>query len=270
MSVEKMMDNNEVLEAVRTINHQVKDLIKLKKYLGYCEIAEAYNCHFTFDDLENDQAEELVALLSNRCNLAWVAKEHYDIQLNATQNEHFSKEIVKRTGGNNAASEVVDIVAELLKMEEELENGSMYDDIIIENLNDLEEEVVLIDEFFLPEINSIAAFKGLVRCDIDMLYGLKDAFMDAFLLDPSNSEFDVILTGRQKDKYGNRYICITANVNFKFHYLSEQIYNARTDLPETEFNGGSGEHGFWGIKKDDVADAIWIIRNFLKRRKEAE
>lgn len=265
-------EKNKVLEAVRTVNHHVKDLIKLEKYLKYCKIAESHNCHFTFDDLAADQAEELKELLSNRCNLDWVSKVHYGIRLNAIQNEHFSEKIVKCTEGNNAASaesEGVDIVAELLKMEEELEKekNNMYADIIIENWNDPDEELVLVDEFLLPEINSIAAFKGLVRCDIDLFYALKDIFIETFLLDPLSSEFDVRLTERQKDEYGNKYICITANVNFKFHYPSEQIYDVRTDLPETEFKGGSGEHGFWGIKKDDVVDAILIIRSFLKGRR---
>lgn len=272
MSVEKMMDNNEVLEAVRTINHHVKDLVKLEKYLEYCEIAEEHNCRFTYDDLEKEPAEELEELLSNRCSLDWVSQEHYGIRLNASQNEHFSKKIVKRTGESNAgssASEGVDIVEELLKMEEELEKGkdNMYSDIICMDWNDPDEELVLVDEFLLPEIKSITAFKKLVKCDIDLLYALKDIFIETYLLDSLSSEFDVRLTERQKDEYGNKYICITANVGFKYHYPSEQIYDARTDLPETEFKGGSGEHGFWGIKKDDVVDAILIIRSFLKGRR---
>lgn len=80
MSVEKMMDNNEVLEAVRTINHHVKDLVKLEKYLEYCEIAEEHNCRFTYDDLEKEPAEELEELLSNRCSLDWVSQKHYGIK----------------------------------------------------------------------------------------------------------------------------------------------------------------------------------------------
>ena len=78
-------------------------------------------------------------------------------------------------------------------------------------------------------------------------------------------------------KYANRlekafckYICITANGVYKFHYPSEILFDTRVDLPETEYKGGSGDHGFWFLEKDDVVDAICTIRSFLKRGKGEE
>lgn len=128
MSVEKMMDNNEVLEAVRTINHHVKDLVKLEKYLEYCEIAEEHNCRFTYDDLEKEPAEELEELLSNRCSLDWVSQKHYgilqfsavdgegNILLNTYVKAHFKKKWPEASRINKITPDMVSDVPELWEL----------------------------------------------------------------------------------------------------------------------------------------------------------
>lgn len=225
---------DDVLEAVWTLNHHAKNLKHIRDWIWVCECPEKRYDKFKME-------RKVVSWSETFDELDDVAREHYDVRLRASANICYDP--------SEEESEVDEIG----------EDGLPNIDMSIGDIG---------IPFVYPEVE-LDSFKERITVDYDHVYELKSAFL-WYMLD-HYSEEDVYArvisrsTGKDQCKLVGIEVC-TKEKNYKFHHRSEALYDLYPEVPE-EKNVGKPKVKIFKFEKDEICNAKKTVEEFLLSRK---
>lgn len=173
----------DILTAVQTINHHVKDLQKLERYIDFCFVSA--NC--SDEQVQLMRRESLDA--GHDIALCKVASKHYGVMLRAYLNWNygiFTDMTVEFKNPTQIPSESP--LTAVLDAENMLFDNPLMvvdtTDFIIRTTS----VIIKNDKFILPDLDvvDLVLFRDKVGADIDMMYDLKDRIMDIALEKDNN------------------------------------------------------------------------------------
>lgn len=249
----------DVLTAVQTINHHVKDLQKLAKYIDFCLVSEKCSS----EQVQLMRREALDA--EHDIALSKVAINHYGVMLRAYLNWNygiFTDMTVEFKNPTQIPSESP--LTAVLDAENMLFDNPLMvvdtTDFIIRTTS----VIIKNDKFILPDLDvvDLVLFRDKVGADIDMMYDLKDRIMDIALEKDNNDFLYATVVGRQVDDTGRKYVSVSMNGKL-YHYPSDELFAEHPDFPIEKFTSGASKKKIFCFEKAEVDDAINTIRNFI-------
>lgn len=248
----------DILTAVQTINHHVKDLQKLERYIDFCFVSA--NC--SDEQVQLMRRESLDA--GHDIALCKVASKHYGVMLRAYLNWNygiFTDMTVEFKNPTQIPSESP--LTAVLDAENILFDNPLMvvdtTDFIIRTTS----VIIKNDKFILPDLDvaDLVLFKDRIGADINMLYDLKDRVMDIALLEDDDLLYATVI-GRQVDDTGRKYVSVNLNGKL-YHYPSDELFAEHPDFPIEQFTSGASKKKIFDFEKAEVDDAITTIRNFI-------
>lgn len=224
---------DDVLEAVWTLNHHAKNLKHIRDWIWVCECPEG-----RFDKY---RAERKVVSWSEMLGaLDDVAREHYDVRLRASANICYDP------------SEEEPEAAEIG------ENGLPNIDMSIGDIG---------IPFVYPEVE-LDSFKERITVDYEHIYELKSAFI-WYILDPSSEEdvYAKVISrsiGKDQCKLVGIEVC-TKEKNYKFHHKSELLYEMHSEVPMEDTNR-KPKLKVYKFSREEILEAKKTVEEFLLSR----
>lgn len=224
---------DDVLEAVWTLNHHAKDLKHVRDWIWVCECPEK-----RFDKFKMER--KVVSWWDTLGALDAVAREHYGVRLRASANMCYDP------------SEEEPEAAEIG------ENGLPNIDMSIGDIG---------IPFVYPEVE-LDSFKERITVDYDHIYELKSAFL-GYILDHYSAE-DVYArvisrsTGKDQCKLVGIEVC-TKEKNYKFHHRSDLLYEIHAEVP-TEDNTRKPKLKVYKFLREEILEAKKTVEEFLLSR----
>lgn len=224
---------DDVLEAVWTLNHHAKNLKHIRDWIWVCECPEK-----RFDKFKMER--KVVSWWETFDELDDVAREHYDVRLRASAN------ICYEPSEEESESDESD------------ENGLPNIDMDACDMR---------ASFVYPEVE-LEQFMAKITVDYDYIYKLKSAFI-WYMLDHYAEEdvyAQVISRSRGKDqcKLVGVKVCAKEK-DYKFHHRSDLLYEIHSEVP-MEDNNRKPKLKVYKFSREEILEAKKTVEEFLQSR----
>lgn len=221
----------DVLKALWTMNHHVKDLKYVQDWLWICGRPEE-----RYEKYKRERRDFSSCQIYN--DLDEVAKEHYNVDLMASRNVLYNP------------SEV----------EERDEDGLVDLDFYY-----VEDTAA---SFVYPATSNFDALKENVSTDYKYIYRLKRVFLEYIMENQAEEKVSAQVISRIVGKDNQKLVCIqvcTTKHTYKFHHGSEVLYNLNPEVPEEEKIGKS-KIKIFKFSKNEICNAKKTVEEFLQSR----